>query len=118
LLYKYLIKINEQKVLEEKTPEKIIEKDFKLELIDFENKYLNEKSDLFYSKLLDILKEIYYKNEKKNIESMTFEEINNLKIDKDLNELIKNMYYKEYAKNINDNETLRKSFIKKVRILI
>lgn len=116
LLYKYLNREKEFNILEEK--EIIIEKDFINILVEFEKNFIDINSDIFYSKLLDILRDIYYKNEHKNIESMTFDEINKLNLDKDLNELIKSIYYKEYAKDIDDNNDLRKEYITKVKQII
>jgi len=49
---------------------------------------------------------------------MTFEEINNLKLDDSLKNMIKSIYYKEYTKKIDDNDDIRRTFIKNIKKLI
>lgn len=88
-------------------------------LNEFEKYYIDSKSDLFYSKLLEIIREILDEKENKNISKMTFEEINFLKIDNDLKNLIKDIYFKEYSKYVfDDNIDYRKDLISKVMNII
>ncbi len=119
ILWKYLDK--------QKIPEKIIKTDFwnvwnledyKKQLNILEKKYLNIKKDVFYSKLSEILRNIIRYKSKRDISKMTFSEIQKLKINKNLLELIKNIYFKEYAKKIEDSEEIRKNLILEIKKLI
>ncbi len=92
--------------------------DFEKKLKDFEKIFLNKNSEIFYSKLIEILKEILQNSWIKNISKMTFEEINNLKIKQNLKDLIKQIYYKEYKLKIKDSEEIRKNLISEVKKLI
>lgn len=92
--------------------------DFKKMINDFESKYLTENQTIFYSKLIEILREILESKWIKNISKMTFSEISNLKIDNNIKLLIKNIYYKEYSNNILDNEKVRLEYIENIKELI
>ena len=88
-------------------------------LIQFKKQYLESKSEIFYSKLIEILREILEEKENKNIVKMTFEEINTLDIENDLKNLIKDIYFKEYTKNVHDDTVeYRKELILKVKKII
>lgn len=106
---------NDNKVIEKQIIKKV---DFNKIISDFQSNYLNENQTIFYSKLMEILKEILESKWIKNISKMTFSEINNLKIDNNIKLLIKNIYYKEYSKNIFDNEQIRIEYIENIKELI
>jgi hypothetical protein len=79
-LYKYYsnkTKI-EPEIIEIKKREKI---DYINILSKIENKYINSSKDIFYSKILEILKLYLEEKENKSISKMTFGEINKLKLD-------------------------------------
>ncbi|MDP2396401.1 MAG: hypothetical protein Q8M44_06135, partial [bacterium] len=81
-----------------------------------EKKYIDSLKDIFYSKLIEILKEIIQEKITKDISKMTFEEINKLDIDDLIKNLIKDIYFKEYMEYvIQDNYEYRKELIDKVR---
>jgi len=97
---------------------KISREEFFTVINKFEEKYLSKNSEIFYSKLIEILKEILKQKTKKDISKLTFNEINKLNLDKNLTNLIKNIYFKEYAKNIEDSEEVRKELVERVREVI
>lgn len=104
-----------------KQPEKKIFKekvDFKKIISDFEKNNISNSPEIFYSKLLEIIKEILEQAWVKNISKMTFEEINMLKIKQNLKDLIKNIYFKEYMRKIEDNTEIRKNLISETKKLI
>ena len=119
LLYFIWKYFNKNKIY--KQPEKKIFKekvDFKKIISDFEKNNISNSPEIFYSKLLEIIKEILEQAWVKNISKMTFEEINILKIKQNLKDLIKNIYYKEYKKEIEDNIEIRKNLISETKKLI
>lgn len=119
-MVKILFKKEEQ--IEEIVEQKIEKKEKRnyLDILnEFEKDYIDSKSDVFFSKLLEIIREILDVKENKNISKMTFEEINFLKIDNDLKKLIKDIYFKEYSKYVfDDNSDYRKDLISKVKEII
>lgn len=118
IFYNFLSK--NQKQLDSNIEEKIVKEEINYTLLmqNFEKKYISSNNELFYSKLLEILRKILEENDFKNISKMTYEEINNLNLDWWLKDLIQNMYFKEYSKNINDSKEVREWYIIKVRKLI
>jgi len=78
----------------------------------------NIKDKDFYAKLLSILRNILEYKGQKNISKMTFEEMNKLKINDNLKQVIKNIYFKEYAKEFEDSWKIRKELIEEVKKLI
>jgi len=117
IIYYMIINKKVEKIKEK--PIKIKEeKDFNLILLDFEKNNLSLASDRFYSALIEILRDILEYKWNKNISKMTFEEINNLKLDDSLKNMIKSIYYKEYTKKIDDNDKIRLTFIKNIKKLI
>lgn len=119
LLYFIWKYFNKNKIY--KQPEKKIFKekvDFKKIISDFEKNNISNSPEIFYSKLLEIIKEILEQAWVKNISKMTFEEINMLKIKQNLKDLIKNIYFKEYMRKIEDNTEIRKNLISETKKLI
>ena len=117
ILYKILNK--KESVVEVKQEKKEVKQiDFKNILKLFTQKYLEKKSEVFYSKLIEILREILERKWYKNISKMTFEEISKIKIDEDLKNLIKNIYFKEYQKSFEDTNEKRLDFIDKIKKII
>lgn len=117
ILYKILNK--KENVVKVKQEEKEVKQiDFKNILKLFTQKYLEKKSEVFYSKLIEILREILEKKWYKNMSKMTFEEISKIKIDEDLKNLIKNIYFKEYQKSFEDTKEKRLDFIDKIKKII
>jgi hypothetical protein len=49
---------------------------------------------------------------------MTFEEINDLDLDKSIKSLVMKIYYKEYSKNIEDSSEFRYKVLKEIRKII
>lgn len=103
----------------------VIKKVAKKEKIDFsklineiEKKYINEKWDVFYSHISEVIRLILEEKESKNISKMTFAEINKLNINDEIKNLIKNVYYKEYAREVIDSFETRTDLIEKVKGLI
>jgi hypothetical protein len=93
-------------------------KNYKELINNFEKKYLEEKTDIFYSKLSEILKEFLEERENKNISKMTFNEINKLNLEENIKNLIKNIYFKEYKQSFEDNNEIRKNLIEEVKKII
>lgn len=121
IIYKYILSKNNANLRESinfANNEKEIKKDFYKALNDFENIYLKETENIFYSKLLYIFREILEYNWEKNISKMTLEEINKLKLNNNIKSLIKNLYYKEYMEKIKDNNEIRKQFIEDIKKII
>jgi len=94
------------------------EKDFNIIIKNIEENHLEDPKDFFYKELSYILKEILEEKWYKKIWTMTFDEINNIKIWDELKNLIKQLYYKEYSKFINDNLEIRKKYINEIKKLI
>lgn len=117
-IYLYVLKNNEKVDIKEKNIIQKKEKDYNKILKDFEKNSINLLPDIFYSKLLEILREILEKKWYKNISNMTLYEINNMKIDNNLIKLIKNIYYKEYMEKIEDNIKIRKKYINEISGII
>lgn len=115
--WKYLsnkpIIIEEEEII---IPKEVI--DYKKLINIFEEKYLKENKEIFYSKLSEILKNYLEDKKTINISKMTFSEINKLDLNNNILELIKNIYFKEYAKEIEDNVEIRKILIKEVKNII
>lgn len=123
ILYYLLKSLNKkEEILEIKSEvieEKVIKKNYMDLLIEFEKKYIDSNKDLFYSKLIEILKEIIKENISKDISKMTFEEINNLNIDNLIKNLIQEIYFKEYMEYVTeDTQVYRKELIEKVLLII
>lgn len=121
IIYKYILSKNNANLRESinfANNENFIKKDFYKILNDFENIYLKETENIFYSKLLYIFREILEYNWEKNISKMTLEEINKLKLNNNIKSLIKNLYYKEYMEKIKDNNEIRKQFIEDIKKII
>lgn len=118
--YKFLEKRKnyKKKSTEISKPLIVKEIDFIKILDNFEKKYLQENKENFYSKLLQILREIYKYKNKEDIWKLTFDEINKLNLDQNLKKLIKNIYFKEYSRDIEDDEEIRKNLILEVREII
>jgi len=117
VLIRYFLKREpKEKIVKEVMKKQKEQKNYEELLMTFEKEYITYKSDIFYSKLIEILREILEDKENKNISKMTFSEINFLNIDDDLKKLIKDIYYKEYTRLITgDNANYRKGLIDKVR---
>jgi len=115
-LYKFLNKPKTIKKIEKKIVNKEVLAPWFHKNLDNLEKNLNSKT--FYKDLLSILREILEYKWQKNISKMTLKEINNLKINSKLKDLIKNIYFKEYKQNFEDSENIRKELILKVRRLI
>ena len=105
-------------IINTRVENKIQKRNFDKIILDFEKKYLNENHSIFYSKLIEILRDILETKWIKNISKMTFSQINNLQLDEQIKLLLKNIYYKEYSKNIIDNEQIRLEYISKTKELI
>lgn len=119
-ILKYLLK-KEEKIeeIQEEVVEKAEVKDYIDILKEFEENYMYSQSEVFYSKLLEIVREILDEKENKSISKMTFEEINNLNIDNLIKNLIKEIYFKEYMEYVtHDNHEYRKELIEKVLLII
>lgn len=105
-------------IKEEKEEENMFfeeKKDYKKILMDFQNEFLNSKSEVFYSKLIEIFKLIIKDKDWKDISKMTYEEITWLNIDEKLINIIKEIYFKEYIKEIyQDTEDYRKELVSKI----
>ena len=119
-LYKFLEnnKNNRKKSTEGFSHLKVKKINFSKISSNFEEKYLRENKTIFYSKLLEILREIYKYKNKKDIWKLTFDEINKLNLDNNLKLLIKNLYFKEYSREVEDSEEVRKKLILEVREII
>lgn len=118
-IYKYLT--NKKEIKGETNNNDLLEiqeVDFNKTLQDFELKSIDERSEKFYSGLIEILRDILESFWNKNISKMTFEEIQTLDLDKSLKDIIKSIYYKEYVKQIEDSKEIRFKFINKIKELI
>ena len=117
-LYKFLNKPEES--IKKETPKTNFWQVWSLEIYFKKLKKLEKNLDskTFYKDLLAILREILEYKWQKNISKMTLKEINNLKINSKLKDLIKNIYFKEYMKNFEDSENTRKNLILEVKKLI
>jgi len=92
--------------------------DFNKLINEFEIKFSNLSKDLFYSKILEILKLFLEEKKWKPFTKMTFKEIKSLKLDKKLENLIEWIYFKEFKKEIDDSEESRKLLFLEVKKLI
>jgi len=118
IVYKYILKQSKDLNIYKEIPKKIIKKDFKKILINFENSFLEKDKGVFYSGLIEILREILEEKWNKNISKMTLGEINSLDITEENKLLIKSIYFKEYMKEIEDNKEIRLNFINNISKLI
>jgi len=118
LVYKYILKQSKDLNIYKEIPKKIIKKDFKKILRDFENSFLEKDKSIFYSNLIEILREILEEKWNKNISKMTLNEISSLDIIEENKLLIKSIYFKEYMKEIEDNKEIRLNFINNISKLI
>jgi len=115
-LYKFLNKPKTIKKIEKKIVNKESLAPWFHKNLDNLEKNLDSKT--FYKDLLAILREILEYKWQKNISKMTLKEINNLKINSKLKDLIKNIYFKEYMQNFEDSAKTRKNLILEVKKLI
>ena len=119
-VWKYFTKQKEVKKEENKTNFLKVKSldDYMKKLDNLEQNYLEEKKDIFYWKLMNIFKEIFYFKTKKDISKLTLSEIKNIKLNQKLINLIENIYFKEYAKQIDDSTEYRKNLILEIKKLI
>ncbi len=118
-IYKNFIeKNNDGEIIEIKSEIIKPKKDYYKILEKFKKDYLNQKENIFYSKLLYILRDILEFKWENNISKMTLKEINNLDLNINLKNLIKSIYYKEYMRDINDNNEIREKFIEDIKKII
>jgi len=108
-----------------KKPEKIlevVEKKFEPEKINFSELLkkisFEDTKEKFYSKISFILKNFLEEKNLKPISKMTFKEIKNLNLEKNLENLIKEIYFSEFKKDTDDNLELRKKIFEEVKNLI
>lgn len=108
-----------------KKPEKIlevVEKKFEPEKINFsellEKISFEDHKEKFYSQISFILKNFLEEKNLKPISKMTFKEIKNLHLEKNLENLIEWIYFSEFKKNIDDNLEIRKKIFEEVKNLI
>ena len=92
--------------------------DFNKLINEFEIKFSTLSKDLFYSRILEILKLFLEEKKWKPFTKMTFKEIKSLKLDKKLENLIEWIYFKEFKKEIDDSEESRKLLFLEVKKLI
>jgi len=118
IVYKYILKQSNDLNIYKETPKEVIKKDFKKILRDFENSFLEKDKSIFYSNLIEILREILEEKWNKNISKMTLDEISSLNITEENKLLIKSIYFKEYMKEIEDNKDIRLKFINNISKLI
>lgn len=115
-IYIFILKNNNKKILSKEDKPLIIKKiDFIKILDNFEKTYIEKEKWEFYSKLLEILREVYKYKNKQDIWKLTFDEINKLGLDQNLKDLIKNIYFKEYSRLIDDNDEIRRKLISEVK---
>ncbi len=79
---------------------------------------LEIKKDIFYKQFNYLLKIIIQQKFNKDITTLTYNEIEKLKIDEMLKDFLKATYFKEYKKNIEDSNDIRKNYIVKIKNLI
>ncbi|MDD2871029.1 MAG: hypothetical protein PHS49_03485 [Candidatus Gracilibacteria bacterium] len=118
-ILKLLLKKQEKITIKQEIKVEKIEKNYIEILNQFEKVYLDSNKDIFYSKLIEITREILENKQNKNITKMTYTEINKLNLNTDIKSLIKEIYFKEYKKYItDDNPIYRKQLIDNVRKLM
>lgn len=118
-ILKLLLKKQEKITIKQEIKVEKIEKNYIEILNQFEKEYLDSNKDIFYSKLIEITREILENKQNKNITKMTYTEINKLNLNTDIKNLIKEIYFKEYQEYItDDNPIYRKQLIDNVRKLM
>ena len=121
LYFVYKIILNNKDKTPEINDKQVIKKqikDYNMIIKNFEDVFMESNTDIFYSGLLEILREILENKLYENISKMTFEEIWNLDLDSWLKSLIKSIYYKEYTKQVEDNRAIRFELISKVKKIV
>ncbi len=97
----------------------INKRDFSIDLDLLYEKYLSAQRELFYSKLLWILRDYLEYKTWKHITKMTLDELKSLKLNNNLYKIISSLYYKEYSDNsLDDNLDERKKLIEKIKNII
>lgn len=86
-------------------------------LQNIEENYLNSEKSIFYSKLSEIIRLFLEEKLGKAISKMTFDEIKDLNLEKNLESILKNIYFKEFKREVEDDINSRESIILKVKKL-
>jgi len=118
LMFFYYIYRKNKVIIIEKSPI-INKKDFSIDLDLLYKKYLSSQREIFYSKILWILRDYLEYKTWKHITKMTLNELWKLKLNNNLYKLISSLYYKEYSDNsLNDNLEERKKLIENIKNII
>lgn len=122
IFYIYLKNLSNKNIdnkLEEIVIEEKIDKKNYISIIEeFQKEYLWSKNSIFYSKLIEILRDLLESKWYKNISKMTYDEMSNLSIDDDIKNIISSIYFKEYVKEFTDSKTERENLMYKIKWLI
>lgn len=118
IFLKYLFSRKDKNLVVENIEENIEKINYSILLDDVENKYINSDYSIFYTQLSSIIRWILLNKWHKNISKMTYDEIKNIGLDKNIEDIIYGVYFKEYSNWVNDNLNDRKNYISKVRWLI
>ena len=110
----YFLKNYKKEVIIKETLEKPKEKINYVELL---NKIpLDLEKNIFYGKLMEVLKKFLEEKTKKSFSKMTLEELKKLNLNKNLFEFIKEIYFLEYDKDsFEDNLEKRKNILEKAK---
>jgi len=97
------------------SPDKI---DYRKELKQIENNIELYPSNVFYSKISNLLKMFIENEQGKKINSKTLEELDLSNFSIETGNLIKNLYYKLYKDNNKDNLKIRQNIINSIKKII
>lgn len=115
LFFSFYSKEKKEKIILEKPKEPT---NFNWLISDFEINFFELSKDLFYSKLLWILKLFLEEKMWKSFTKMTFKEIKKINLNKDLESFIEWIYFKEFKKEVEDSKEIRLNLIWEIKKLI